>query len=61
MIPVGHGHLDLVAASFNVLNHKNISLLNTAFGTGSQPTPTFSDPISAAGARRIPFSLDYEF
>jgi hypothetical protein len=34
MIPLGSGHLDVVAESFNLLNHSNISLLNTSFGSG---------------------------
>ena len=61
MIPLGAGHLDLVAESFNLLNHRNVSLLNTAFGSGLQPAPGFSQPIAASTARRIQFSLDYEF
>lgn len=61
MIPVGQGHLDVVAESFNLLNHRNISLLDTAFGLGPQPAARFSGPIAASTARRIQFSLDYEF
>jgi hypothetical protein len=61
MIPLGSGHLDVVAESFNVLNHPNISLVNTPFGSGVQPNPDFSRPIAASSARRIQFSLDYEF
>jgi hypothetical protein len=61
MIPLGQGHLDIVAESFNLLNHRNISLLNTAFGPDLKPAPSFSHPIAASSARRIQFSLDYEF
>jgi Outer membrane receptor proteins, mostly Fe transport len=61
MIPLHGGHLDVVAESFNLLNHRNVSLLNTAFGSSSQPIPGFATPISASTARRIQFSLDYEF
>jgi hypothetical protein len=61
MISVGHGHLDVVAESFNLLNHRNVSLLNTAYGTDLQPSTTFSSPIATSTARRIQFSLDYEF
>ena len=61
MIPLGSGHLDIVAESFNLLNHQNISLLNTAFGSDLQPAPGFSASIAASSARRIQFSLDYEF
>ena len=61
IIPLGQGHLDVVAESFNLLNHSNVSLLNTAFGSDLQPSTTFSNPIAASSARRIQFSLDYEF
>lgn len=61
MIPIRGGHLDVVAESFNLLNHRNVSLLNSAFGSGSQPVPGFATPIAASAARRIQFSLDYEF
>jgi outer membrane receptor protein involved in Fe transport len=61
MIPLHGGHLDVVAESFNLLNHRNVSLLNSAFGSGSQPVPGFVTPIAASTARRIQFSLDYEF
>jgi hypothetical protein len=61
MIPLGQGHLDVVAESFNLLNHRNVSLLNTAFGSDLQPSTNFSNPIAASTARRIQFSLDYEF
>jgi len=61
MIPVGRGHLDVVEESFNLLNHRNVSLLNTSFGSGIQGTPGFSNPIATSTARRVQFSLDYEF
>jgi hypothetical protein len=61
MVPLGSGHLDIVAESFNLLNHRNVSLLNTSFGSGIQGAPGFSNPIAASTARRIQFSLDYEF
>lgn len=61
MVPVRAGHLDIVAESFNLLNHPSISLLNTAFGSGTAPQPGFGRPIGASIARRIQFSLDYEF
>jgi hypothetical protein len=61
MIPLGSGHLDVVAESFNLLNHQNISLLNTAYGSNSAPQGGFNRPIAASTARRIQFSLDYEF
>jgi hypothetical protein len=61
MIPIGSGHLDIVAESFNLLNHPNIALLNTAFGSGSQAGAGFAQPAGASSPRRIQFSLDYEF
>lgn len=60
-IPIGSGHLDVVAESFNLLNHPNISMLNSAFGTGAQPGAGFARPVAASSPRRIQFSLDYEF
>jgi len=61
MVPLGGGHLDIVAESFNLLNHRNVSLLNTAFGLNPRPQSGFSLPIATSTARRIQFSLDYEF
>jgi hypothetical protein len=61
MIPVAGGHLDVVVESFNLLNHRNVSLLNTSFGSGIQATNGFSSPIATSTARRVQFSLDYEF
>jgi hypothetical protein len=61
MIPVAGGHLDVVAESFNLLNHRNVSLLNTSFGSGAQASTGFWSPIAASTPRRIQFSLDYEF
>ena len=61
MVPIASGHLDIVAESFNLLNHTNDSLLETAFGSGLQPLAQFAAPIATADARRLQFSLDYEF
>jgi hypothetical protein len=61
MIPIGNGHLDVVAESFNLLNHRNVSLINTSFGSGVQGATGFSSPIATSTARRVQFSLDYEF
>lgn len=61
MIPVASGHLDVVAESFNLLNHRNVALLNTAFGSEATPASGFAQSIAASTARRIQFSLDYEF
>jgi outer membrane receptor protein involved in Fe transport len=61
MVPLGPGHLDIVAESFNLLNHRNVSHLSTAFGSNVQAQGNFGFPIAASSARRIQFSLDYEF
>jgi hypothetical protein len=61
MIPLHSGHLDVVAESFNLLNHRNVSLLNTAFGSDNAPSMGFGEPIATSTTRRIQFSLDYEF
>jgi len=61
MIAITGGHLDVVAESFNLLNHRNVSLLNTSFGSGLHAAPGFSAAIATSTARRIQFSLDYEF
>ncbi len=61
MIPIEGGHLDVVVESFNLLNHPNVALLNTSFGSATQAAFGFSSPIATATARRVQFSLDYEF
>lgn len=61
MIPIASGHLDVVAESFNLLNHRNVSLLKTAFGSERTPISGFAQPIAVSTARRLQFSLDYEF
>ena len=61
MIPIGRGHLDVVAESFNLLNHLNVSLLQDAYGTAAAPMRNFSAPVDTFTARRLQFSLDYEF
>jgi hypothetical protein len=53
--------LDLVAEAFNLLNRANVAQINPIFGTGLAPLSTFLQPITGAGARRIQFSLDFEF
>jgi hypothetical protein len=39
MIAFSGGHLVMVAESFNLLNHRNVSLLNTSFSSGLQLAP----------------------
>ena len=57
----GHGKLDLVAESFNVLNHTNVSALNPVFGPSREPVPTFGTPNRAGIGRQMQFSIDFEF
>jgi len=54
-------HLDLVAESFNLLNHANVIEIDPVFGSAAAPLPQFNRPTEAAGARQIEFSVDFEF
>ena len=53
--------LDLVAEAFNLFNRTNITQINPIFGAGSRAQPGFLQPLAGSGARRIQFSLDFEF
>jgi hypothetical protein len=57
----GSARLDFVAEAFNLLNRANVAQINPIFGPGTAPMPGFLQPIAGAGARRIQFSLDFEF
>jgi hypothetical protein len=60
--PVGEtARLDIVAEAFNLLNHGNVAQINPVFGPGPVALPGFLQPLTAVGARRIEFSLDFEF
>lgn len=61
MVPIWRGHLDVVAESFNLLNHTNVSLVNAIYGVRGGPEAGFQRPIAASTARRVQFSLDYEY
>lgn len=61
MVALGRGHLDIVAESFNLLNHPNVVLLDTVFGTGTTARNGFGTPAATSTARRVQFSLDFEF
>jgi hypothetical protein len=50
-----------VAESFNILNHPNVLLLNSVYGSGSNAQQQFGRPTQNADARRIQFSLDFEY
>jgi len=54
-------HLDLVAESFNLLNHTNVTAVDPFFGIGSTSAPWFERPIDAMGGRQLQFSIDFEF
>jgi hypothetical protein len=56
-----HGKLDMVAESFNLMNHTNVTQANPFFGTQLQPMSVFGGPIAASNPRQFQFSLDYEF
>lgn len=56
-----HGKLDLVAESFNLLNHRNVLGLNPFFGPNATAIPGFSQPDQAGLARQFQFSIDFEF
>ncbi|MBZ5536854.1 MAG: TonB-dependent receptor [Acidobacteriia bacterium] len=53
--------LDLVAEAFNLFNHPNILTINPVFGSNLAPLAGLGQPIEGAGARRVQFSLDFEF
>jgi hypothetical protein len=61
VVPIGRGRFDIVAESFNVLNHQTVELINPAFGSNVVAGSQFMQPIQAGDARRIQFSLDYEY
>src|SRR5215472_99529 len=56
-----HGKLDVVAESFNLLNHTNVVALNQFYGVASSPPPVFATPNKAGIPRQLQFSLDFEF
>ena len=56
-----HGRLDLVAESFNLLNHTNVIALNQFYGTQLSPLSTFATPNKAGIPRQLQFSIDFEF
>jgi hypothetical protein len=54
-------HLDVVAEFFNLFNHSNVAQINSVFGSGAAPMAGYGQPIEGLGARRVQFSLDFEF
>ena len=61
MVPIWRGHMDIVAESFNLLNRRNTDLVNPTYGSEDRASSEFGTPIQDAGARRVQFSLDYEY
>jgi hypothetical protein len=57
----GVRHLDLVAESFNLLNHTNITALNPFFGPAAVAMPSFAAPVDALQGRQLQFSIDFEY
>src|SRR6266496_2459396 len=53
--------LDLVVEAFNLFNHPNVLRVNSVFGSGVTPFPTFGMPTSFAAPRQVRFSIDFEF
>ncbi len=61
-IPMGEARrLDLVAESFNVLNHTNVTAINPFFGIGAVPAPWLGRAIDGLAGRQLQFSIDFEF
>ena len=58
MLHSNRGDLDVVAKSFNLLNHRNISVTSTAYGSDAVAQHSISHPTDTPTARRIQFSLD---
>jgi hypothetical protein len=54
-------HLDVVAEFFNLFNHPNVLEINPVFGSGAAPIAGYAQPLEGMGARRVEFSLDFEF
>lgn len=56
-----YAHLDLVAEAFNLLNHTNVTEINPYFGSEATPPAEYGEPIGGLSARRIEFSVDFEY
>lgn len=53
--------LDLVAESFNLLNHTNVREINPFYGSHLNPMPGFESPAASFPARQVQFSIDFEY
>jgi len=56
-----HGRLDLVVEAFNLLNRTNVTQIDAVYGGSAAAAAAFGRPLDAAPARRIQFSIDFEF
>ncbi len=56
-----YAHLDLVAETFNLFNHSNVAEINPYFGSGASALPGFGAAIAGLTARRVEFSIDFEY
>lgn len=61
MVPIWRGHLDIVAESFNLLNRQNVNQIDPVFGSQLVPDARFGLPTQESDARRVQFSLDFEY
>lgn len=57
----GLRRLDIVAESFNLLNRANVAQINPVFGSNLIPIAGFGQATEGLGARKLQFSLDFEF
>jgi hypothetical protein len=57
----GHGKLDFVVESFNLLNHTNVVALNQFYGADGTPIPVCATANKAGIPRQLQLSIDFEF
>jgi hypothetical protein len=53
--------LDLVVEGFKLFNHPNLTSVNSVYGSGATPLPTFGAPTGFSSSRQVRFSIDFEF
>lgn len=61
MVPIWRGHLDIVAESFNLLNRQNVDQIDPIFGSDLAAASEYEAPMHESDARRVQFSLDFEY
>jgi hypothetical protein len=57
----GHRRLDFVVEFFDLFNHPNVVGLNSFYGSGPTPIPSYGNPILFAKPRQVRLSIDFEF